>query len=164
MIMAGQLGLLLISRDILISSPLGTLKWKLWTCASISSVKDGVKCLKNLGTTSRFWSLWKLVGNLLGHLVEMPCWQMVRQRPFSESWRIVWVEKQSIGENPGLLTHRSEIIPCSDDYRSPWHLGPCLTLCVALLWRTSKVLRCSCPDGLLECRIPGDGQRFCHCF
>ena len=57
------------------------------------------------------------------------------------------MEKQSIGENPGLLTHRPEIIPFCDDYRNPWHLGHCLTLCVALLWRTSKVLRCSFPDG-----------------
>lgn len=67
------------------------------------------------------------------------------------------MRKQSREENPSLLTYRPEIVPLCDDHRSPQVLGHCLILCVALLRRTSKVWRCSFPDGLLESRFPGDG-------
>lgn len=77
---------------------LGQFQWKTRTCISIARVVSVVKCLKSLGTNSRIWSAWKLEGNLLGHLVEMPCWQM---------WRLA----QNVGDSSRWKNSPEQKIP-----------------------------------------------------
>ena len=58
----------------------GTFDGKCGLLLPHTRVMAGVKSLKILGTNSRIWSVWKQGGKLSGHLMEMPGWQMQRQR------------------------------------------------------------------------------------
>ena len=139
---------------------LGQFGWKMWTCISITRGADGVKCLKSLGTNSRIGSVWKLGGNPLGHLVEMPCWQM---------WRLA----QNVGDSSRWKNSPEQKIPafwlrpeitllvvkslCPGTFSDP----VCGFASVGEKQQGQEMLISWWSPGI---QAPQGGQHFCSCF